>query len=325
MKAPVRLGAGAWRAAAATWVFAGLLAPAPEARAQMRLYTGGSQAAQAKKNLPGESRTAAGAYLLPRYLAHPGDYELGFETHMVLASSPAKPGGPHIPQIAGLYQPWPFLELQAVVGPTARIGTRGPIFRTDTFGIGWAAGYRIDDIPVGTITAAGDFSQGAMPPGVGQPLGSGFLPGIGLAQGGELRLETLQRHALDVGFVDVGLSPAAIVASNRTGAGADVSLDLALERFTVGYTGTVVYNAINPFDPGLKTGTQPVAGVLQFNPLELQHALGARVVVGDRACIQVGYRFIQQDTYFNSWHLISGGIGFRPLTPEPTEAGTAAE
>jgi hypothetical protein len=312
-------------AIAAAWAVVGVMAPALQAHAQMRLYTGGSQAAQARKNLPGESRTAAGAHLLPRYLAHPGDYELGLETHMALASSPGKLGGPHIPQFSGLYQPLSFLELQAIVGPVARIGARGPILRTDTLGIGWSAGYRIDDIPIGATTAAGAFTDGAAPPGVGQPLGSGFLPGIGLAQGGEVRVETLQRYALDVGFVDVGLAPAAIVAGNRTGAGGDVSLDLALDGFTVGYTGTVVYNAINPFAPGLKSGAAPIAGVLQFNPLELQHALGARMIVGDRAYIQVGYRFIQQDTYFNSWHLISGGLGFRPLTPEPAGAEATAE
>ncbi len=285
---------------------------ADPALAQVRLYSGELRAGEVKGNVPGEQRTAAGMAILPRYLAHVGDYELSLEQVYVADSTPGRLASPFLANFSAGLKVLPFLELQAILGPRARVGARGPIFGNELGGLGWSAGYRIDDVALGRAGSAGSFVAGPAPPGVAEPLGPTFLPGVGWAQGGEVRLEGLRRFGLDFGFLDLALSPVAVLQGNRGGAGAEFAADLTFETATVGYTGDVLYNAYNPFETAFPTGPR-------LSALDMSHSLGARFILNDRFYLQTGYRFIVQDTYYNSWHLLSAGIGFRPLTADPSE------
>jgi len=288
-----------------------LIGTALPAAAQVRLYSGDLRAGDARKNVPGDYRTAAGAFILPRYLAHVGDYELSLEQFFVPNAASLRVGTPLIPQFAAGYKVLPGLDLMAVLGPTARVGARGPFFGNDFGGIGWSAGFRVDDVALWGSTPAGDVIYGQGVPGVAEPLGQWFVPGIGFAQGGELRLDTLRRFGLDFGFLDLALSPVAIVQGNRTAVGADFGADLTFERWQIGYAGEAHYNAFNPFErDAVGRLWQPLSALAHG------HSLGSRVLLDDRFFAQVAYKF-QIDSYGKNWHLVSAGIGFRPLTPDP--------
>ncbi len=288
----------------------------------MRLYTGGAKTADAKANLPGDSLCAAGDMVLPRYLAAPGDHEIALGQYVLLASSPGSLGGPFLPQLAASVKVLSFLDLQAIVGPWTRIGARGPILTGASAALGWSADYRADLVAVGRTLATGEFHPGVAPPGTSPPVGFWSVPGVAVARGGEIRLDGLSRTALDAGFLDLGLSPFGYFMMNRAGGGADLTVDWALERFTIGYTGTAQYNVLDPF-----VGT---VGAVGITPLELRHGVGAKILVGERNMVQVGYRFVQADAYGNSLHLLTCGLGFRSA-PAPvaeseadSEAGSAA-
>lgn len=271
----------------------------------MRLYTGGAKAAEARSNLPGEARTATGELILPRYLQAPGDFELALDQYIVAASSPLEIGGSYRPRLSATVKVFPFLDLHAAAGPQSRFAARGPIYRTASLGLGWAAGYRSDIVATGG-TAAGAFQAGTAPAGTGAP--AVFWPerGVAVSRGGEVRLEGLNRIALDAGFLDFGISPNAFAMGNRTGAGADVSVDWALDRATFGYLASAQFNAVNPFEPAVK-----------IVALQLRHGIGARFLLGDGGFLQLGYEFVQADAYANTWHLVTLGLGYRSA-PAPT-------
>lgn len=275
------------------------LVPALPASAQMRLYTDGARAAEARRDLPGEARTAAGDLFLPRYLRSPGQYEIALDQAIVVSSAPLGIAGSSLPGASAMIKVFPFLDLYAAVGPHNRVGFRGPVYQSALLGLGWAGGYRADIVGTGR-TSNGTFLPGIAPPGTGAPVVPWSQAGVAVSRGGEIRLEGLNRIALDAGFLDLGLSPYGYAMGNRAGGGAAFSIDWALDRMAFGYTGVAEYNAVNP-----QGQTVPIA------PLELAHGLGARFLLSEGAFLHVGYRFVQTDTYQNTWHLITASLGHR--------------
>lgn len=272
-------------------VTAGGLTAQP-AEAQMRRSapapTAIMKAAPKPVSRPGDLRSGAGYFIAPRYLPSVGDTEIYVDPVVILGSSPVAPGTPVLAQLGIEHKLADGLEFHANLSPISLIGVRGPLASMGTTSLGYALYYRSDSYPLGS---------NPFPPGTGPSFfGLVPVPGVAEARGAELRLNAMQAFAPFNLFV----SPVAAVMSNRTVAGADIGLDLDLDRLVIGYTASAKYAVANPFP-----------NVSGFQPFELQHSVGGRLVLNDASYLQAHYMLFPSDTYGNTVQVLVGGIGFR--------------
>lgn len=234
---------------------------------------------------PGDELTGGGYFTAPRYLAHPGDYELHLEPTVLVDAQPYLPPARILGQVGFHYQALDNLELEAVLGAVTLVGARGPLYQSKDAAIGWAAHYRADS-----------FTRPSYDPGTSPVAYLLPIPGIEEAHGGQIRLDTMRVFGPLVFYAAPGFRE----MSNRTSAGAEVGIDLDLDRLIIGYGGTFYQNFYNPF--GLSS---------PINPFESEHTLGARYILNDRTYVHGTYFFIPADTYADRVQAIVAGVGFQ--------------
>ena len=262
--------------------------------AQMRTSTGSPAPTYEEASRPGDIWTGGGILFAPRYLNSPGDFEFGAGPSYLLGSAPAVPASP-IAGVVGLqWKVSDSLELSAVTGPVTLAGLRGPVMENEFGSVGWALLYRADLYPIGSKSTTGTFTEPAvLPQGLNK---APLLGGLAMSQGGELRIDGMQK----LGPINLFAVPRLAVMSDGTRLGVGLGFDLDFNTVVVGANWSPSFN-ITPTD----------AIKVAKTDFENQYGVGGRLVLTDSLYLMGNYVFVPADAYGNNVQTVLAGIGYR--------------
>jgi hypothetical protein len=266
---------------------------AAPAFAQMRMSSPSSAASDETESRPGDIWTGGGLIFAPRYLDNPGDLELGLGPTYLVNSAPGKAAIPFAGVLGFSWKMTDSLELAAIAGPLTLAGLRGPISESEYGSVGWALVYRSDMYPVGTLTGTTFTEPTALPQGLNK---APLLGGLAMSQGGELRIEGMQK----LGPINLFALPNLGVMSDGTRVGLGLGLDLDFDRVVLGGNWVSRLNI---------TPTQAIQNAK--TTFENQYSAGGRLVMTDSLYLVTNFVYIPADAYGNNVSNFLAGIGYR--------------